>query len=187
MTTICAVQGNGWGLMGWDARITEDSSRVYATGSQKVIRTGAYLIGVAGDVRAINILSHAFRPPRPIDGLHLDRFITRSFIPAVRQVFDSEGYMAGIRDKPEEHGAEMIVIVHGVVYQIGGDWAWVRDEDGLYSIGSGGDYALGAMSLGDYSTPAKARQSVLRALAVAGRYDWATGAPYRTRIQTALT
>jgi hypothetical protein len=54
----------------------------------KVFKNGNYIIAVAGDVRAINILAHVFKPPvctATTLGLKLDKFITAVFIPELKK------------------------------------------------------------------------------------------------------
>ena len=72
MTTIVGVQGDGFAVVCSDSRISsiDDSGLAYqvttlGTGTSKVAQNGKYLLGAAGDVRAINILHHAFTPPAP--------------------------------------------------------------------------------------------------------------------------
>ena len=72
MTTIVAIQGAGYAVIGTDSRISsfDESGMAYqittlGTGTSKIASNGRYLLGAAGDVRAINILHHAFSPPAP--------------------------------------------------------------------------------------------------------------------------
>jgi hypothetical protein len=90
VTTIVAVQGPSWAVVGFDSQVTEEGGRSYTLGrgSSKVVKNGPYLLGAAGDVRAINILAYAFTPPKPgpITGIRLDRFVTSKFVPACGSV-----------------------------------------------------------------------------------------------------
>ena len=188
MTTIAAIQGDGWSVIGWDSRmVAEDNGRVYSAGhgSSKVVKHNGYLLGAAGDVRIINVLSYALNLPRPeqVRGLRLDRFITAKFIPALRDVFDREGITTS-----QDTGTDstVMVVVNATVYEIGGDWSWVRDESGLYAIGSGGDFALGALAMCDVSGVDFAKKSVVTALEVASRFDAGTAAPFHTASQLSL-
>ena len=70
MTTIIGIQGESFTLICADSQISDVDDNGYATqvvtmreGTGKVQSNGRYLIGAAGDVRAINILHHAFTPP----------------------------------------------------------------------------------------------------------------------------
>ena len=70
MTTIVAIQGDNFALICSDSRISDIDGDGYAgqvstlrEGTSKVASNGKYLLGAAGDLRAINLLHHAFTPP----------------------------------------------------------------------------------------------------------------------------
>lgn len=196
MTTIVAVQGPSWAVVGFDSQVTEDPGRRYtmSRGSSKVVKNGDYLLGAAGDVRAINILAHSFRPPPVGDllGVKLDRFMTSRFVPALRTHFEEQGYAAPTKESKEiaEQGSKVLAVANGVIYVIGEDYSWVRDATGVYSFGSGGDYAAGALfALGaDLSVSSSSmmttEKAVRKALAVAARLDPGTGNPFHVMTQS---
>lgn len=196
MTTIIAVQGQSWAVVGFDSRVTEESGRVYTLGrgSSKVVKNGQYLLGAAGDVRAINILAYSFNPPKAGDltGVRLDRFITSKFVPALRSCFEDHGYASRELREQAQHGSVVLAIVNGQIYEIDEDYAWVRDATGIYSFGSGGDYALGAMyamtkdSLAD-SGVETAKKVVRDALQIAARLDVGSGSPFHIMYQSSPT
>lgn len=195
MTTIIAVQGQSWAVVGFDSRVTEENGRSYVLGrgSAKVVRNGPYLLGAAGDVRAINILAYSFSPPKPtpdLVGVRLDRFITSKFVPALRECFEDHGYAARESKEQASHGSVVLAIIHGQIYEIGEDYAWVRDTTGIYSFGSGGDYALGAMyaTAGDNfaeSGVTETQRIVRESLNIAARLDVSTGPPFHVMSQSA--
>ena len=93
MTTIAGVQGENWAVVGYDSRVTEENEKIYSLPKDngKMFKNGNYIIGVAGDVRAINILCHIFKPPvvsPSTYGLRLDKFMTASFIPEMKKCFE---------------------------------------------------------------------------------------------------
>ena len=195
MTTIVAVQGQSWTVVGFDSRVTEDERRSYTLGrgSAKVVKNGPYLLGAAGDVRAINILAYAFTPPKPaanLVGVRLDRFITSKFVPALRECFEDQGYAPREAKEQASHGSVVLAIVHGQIYEIGDDYAWLRDTTGIYAFGSGAEYALGAIysvageNLAD-SGMVEAQRIVRDALGVASKLDVGTGPPFHIQTQTA--
>ena len=193
MTTIIAVQGLSWAVVGFDSKVTEEGGRSYTLGrgSAKVMKNGQYLLGAAGDVRAINILAYAFTPPSAGDliGIKLDRFVTSKFIPALRTCFEEHGYVSKEHKEQAVHGSIVLVIVNGQIYEIGEDYAWVRDTTGIYSFGSGGDYALATMhaTWGDKLSElglADIQKTVREALQIAGKLDPSSGAPFHVLYQT---
>lgn len=193
MTTIVAVQGAHWAVVGFDSRVTEEGGRAYTLGrgSAKVMKNGQYLLGAAGDVRAINILAYAFDPPKALDlvGIRLDKFMTSKFVPALRGCFEDHGYAAKETKEQAQHGSVVLVIVNGSIYEIGEDYAWVRDTTGIYSFGSGGDYALGAMyaTHGDTISELNLNQVqklVRDSLHIAAKLDPGSGPPFHVMNQS---
>lgn len=200
MTTILAIQGEDFAVIGTDSRISQfDDSGLacqvttLGTGSTKVAENGKYLIGVAGDVRAINILHHAFVPPVPPPSAKerpkLDSFITKNFVPALRKVFEDHGYASPMTDQSQhlaEQQSSIILAVCGTVYVIESDYGWTSDKDGVYAIGTGAAYALGAVQALGKQPPvssARAERQIVKALTIASRFDPYTGAPFRTFVQ----
>lgn len=198
MTTIIGVQGDGFAVVCVDSRISSMDSTglsqigTLREGSSKVAVNGKYLLGAAGDVRAINILHHVFQPPAPlpnVKGKKLDQFFTAKFIPALRECFDSQGYSIPDREDKEhmaEQGSTLLIAVNGVIYIVDGDYSWASEANGLYSVGSGSAYALGAMQVLTHNkkqTVQQAKTHAIKALTVAARFDPHTGAPYHTYVQ----
>jgi ATP-dependent protease HslVU (ClpYQ) peptidase subunit len=192
MTTIVCVQGPAWAVVGYDSQVTEEDGRRYtmARGSTKVAKNGDYLLGAAGDVRAINILTHTFVPPIAdgMVGVKLDRFITNKFIPSLRACFEAQGYAASGKDEQAQYGSDVLVVVSGTIYVIGDDYSWVRDAAGVYALGTGGDYALGALySRGIDKLASKittAQEAVRDSLQIAAKLDPGSGAPFHVVSQT---
>lgn len=199
MTTIVGIQGDTYALVATDSRISSIDESGFAfqittlgSGTSKVATNGKYILGAAGDARAINILHHAFIPPAPPAhsyGRKLDQFITRQFIPSLRHVFDDQGYSLPSRESSDhiaEHSSTIVVVVHGTLYIIEGDYSWTSDTSGIYSIGTGSSYALGALQAligGKKLTPQQAKTVATKALTVASKFDPYTGSPFQTYLQ----
>lgn len=199
MTTIIAIQGLDYSLVCSDSRISTVDEGGFASQittlsstSAKVAENGRYLLGAAGDMRAINILHHAFAPPvvpAGTTGKKLDNFITTKFIPSLRECFEKQGYAAPERDTSThiaEHGSTILVVVSGCTYVVDGDYSWTSDINGMYALGTGSSYALGALHVLGSSkkmTVVQAKRAALKAIAVASRYDPYTGAPFHCYFQ----
>ena len=199
MTTIVGVQGDGFAVICVDSRISTmfagglSQISTLKEGSSKVSTNGKYLLGAAGDVRAINILHHVFQPPTPppnLKGKKLDQFFTAKFIPALRECFDAQGYSIPDLNENKEHiaeqGSSILVVINGTIYIVDGDYSWASDASGIYTIGSGSAYALGALQVLANNKKLTIQQSktlALKALTIAAKYDPHTGAPYQTFIQ----
>lgn len=181
MTTILGVQGNGWSVLGYDSRVSMLSTgRVYTLPEHesKVVENGEYLIGTAGDLRILNIVNYAFKPPAPPKSEHLlDKFMVSVFIPALRQCLEEHG----ITLKDSGSNADILVSVRGKIYEIGETFEWCSDTSGLYGIGSGAQFGLGSLytSLKDKNevTPRMAERAVRKALEVSAELDSGSGLP----------
>ena len=199
MTTILGIQGETFALICVDSRISsfDSSGSAYQVntlkeGSGKVAVNGKYLLGAAGDVRAINILHHVFQPPIPavnLKGKKLDQFFTAKFIPSLRQCFENEGYAIPDKEDKEhmaEQASQILVVIHGSIYVVDGDYSWTSDSSGLYALGTGSSYALGALQAlhsSTITTSQQAKKIALKAMAIAAKYDPYTGAPFHTFVQ----
>lgn len=177
MTTLAAIQGEGWAIVGCDSKVVEEQRTfILPRDNGKIVKNGAYLLGAAGDMRAINLLAHVLKPPVPAPndiGIKLDKFISSKFIPALKQCFDEAQY-----GEKGEQDSSILVVIHGTIYEIGSGYDWCHDESGVYALGSGGDYAMGAMLLaaeGKKRTMTNARSSIKSALAISARLDPNTG------------
>jgi ATP-dependent protease HslVU (ClpYQ) peptidase subunit len=189
MTTVAAVQGPSWVVIGYDSQVSETDGRTYQlpSGAGKCVEVGPFVIGVAGDFRVVNLLAHSFTPPDPekSQGSKLDKYMTTRFIPSLKKCFDLNFY-----GKDGEHGSELIVAVNGVAYEIGSNYDCIRDEHGLYSIGSGGTFALGALYALDEGKRRgirKAKDHIEAALNISVLLDSGTSDPITIITQHAIS
>jgi ATP-dependent protease HslVU (ClpYQ) peptidase subunit len=198
MTTIVGIQGDGFAVICTDSRIavvdengTANPVTTLGYGMSKIAQNGPYLIGAAGDVRAINILHHAFTPPTPpvnLRGKRLDAFMTVKFIPALRECLEKQGYSYFDKESNFTAGFQstIITVINSTIYVIDGDYSWASDSQGLYAIGSGSAYALGALHvLAPKRKPivSTSKTMAIKAISAAAKYDPGTGAPYQTFVQ----
>ena len=199
MTTILAIQGQGFATVSVDSRISTMDDGGFASqittlgeGSSKVAKVGKYLLGAAGDMRAINILHHVFQPPSLTPGLtgkKLDQFMTLKFVPALRECFEKQGYASPENDSAThiaQHGSTILAVVNGCIYVIDGDYSWTSDRTGIYAIGTGSSYALGAIQAlagGKQLTVQKAKSILNKSLSITAKFDPYTGAPFQTFVQ----
>lgn len=196
MTTIVGIQGDGYCLLAGDTRITTTDSNgigyqinTLKQETSKIATNGKYLIATAGDLRAINLLTHTLQPPpcpTNIRGKKLDEFVTNKLIPTIKQMFEQNGYTTNKTDTPTkaEHDSELLIAINNTIYHIDGDYSWFTDASGTYAIGTGAPYALGALhNIPPAQNPQQAKTHALKALATATKYDPNTGSPYHTNIQ----
>jgi ATP-dependent protease HslVU (ClpYQ) peptidase subunit len=197
MTTIVGIQGDGYCLIAGDTRITSvDSNGVgYQVNTlkpetSKIAVNGKYLIGTAGDLRAINLLTHTLTPPicpPTLKGKKLDNFITNKLIPTIKQCFEQNGYTNTDTHTPNRagHDSQILLAINQTIYLIDGDYSWFTDQTNNYAIGTGAPYALGALTAQpEPRNLQQAKKHALKAIAIAAKYDPNTNHPYHTQTQT---
>jgi ATP-dependent protease HslVU (ClpYQ) peptidase subunit len=146
MTTLVAIQGDGWTVLGCDSRISDDDGRFAVSKTPKIVENNGILIAGCGSSRASNVLHHGYVQPKPTPREDLDKFISQKFIPAMRKSFVD----AGIDMKEDGDVAQIdggfLISVKGQVFSVSEDYSWDTDVRNLYVMGSGGDIALGALA-----------------------------------------
>lgn len=188
MTTLAAVQGDGWSVIGCDSRASDEDGRYMELAVSKIIDNNGVLIAVSGASRGGNITQFGWKPPKPKAAENLDLFMTKRFIPSMRKAFIESGYDGKEDGDAAWHDSNLLVSVRGVIYPIFNDYSWDREARRVYYAGSGGDIALGALEALNYSklTSPEAVEKVLRkAIEIACKHDIYSGGEIHTHIQMA--
>ena len=190
MTTILAIQGDGYAAIGSDSQWTDDYGRVGKMTQSKVVSVGRYLVGIAGDTRGANIIQHVFNPPAlplKLSGNRLAKFIVAQFVPAYKEIMEAHGIGRPQYDgEPARTSVETLVVANGVIFQIDEDYGTEMDSNRLYAVGSGAHYGLGALQVLTEKKKlnvATCKQILLKSLAVSARFDQGTGAPFHVFTQ----
>ena len=124
MTTIAAIQGDGWVVMGADTQATYYEYRNLYMKDDKVVNNNGILIAGCGIGRGMNLLQKGWKAPRPpranMEKDKLDTWMVTKFIPGMRQLFVDGGY--DMKDDSEYAHYEnvFLVAVQGELYVIEG-------------------------------------------------------------------
>jgi hypothetical protein len=117
----------------------------------------------------------------------LDKFLTTKVLTSLKASCALAGYDAQKeKEKDSEAGFEGLLSIRGIIYQISSeDFAWLKDSQGLYAIGSGGQIALGALAAFNPSKKniASAVSAAKAALQISIQYNLYTGGEIQTIIQ----
>ena len=92
MTTIIGIQGKGWGLIAADSLIVGGDQKFIASGMDKVVEKGEYVIAFAGDAIAGDIALHSWNAPKIPRGVNLDKFMMTDLLPSLKQAYADYGY-----------------------------------------------------------------------------------------------
>lgn len=150
MTTIIGVQYDDKAIMIADSRVTDDTGRVYSHPKmQKIIDKNGYLIGGAGEVAPCDIAMQLWNPPKPTtkDRDNLYQFMIRKVMPSLRKCLEDNGYNFNEPTDRAKDGLrfQLLIAVGGEIFDVSDDLSVCISADGLYGIGSGAPYALGAL------------------------------------------
>ena len=143
MTTLIAIQHEDWCLIAGDSQTTSYHLSGDASPMGKIATNGKYLVAAAGLVRGMNLIQHAFVPPRAPKA-NLDKFMVTKFLPALRSAFVKAGYDMKDDGDIASHDNEFIIAVNGTLYLIDEAYGLERTGDRIYVTGSGMELALGA-------------------------------------------
>jgi ATP-dependent protease HslVU (ClpYQ) peptidase subunit len=178
MTTIVAVAKNGNVTMGADSQVTDQSRPNRHGKMEKITKNNGWLIAGSGDATPCDILQHIFIPPVPTakEKDNLYKFMITKFIPAMRECLSDNDWKTDQNDK--DSGFNMLFAFDGEVFDIGNDFSVMLNSDGIYGVGNGSEYAIGALYAG---------ASVEKALEIASINDIYTSGPHQIVKQQKIT
>lgn len=172
MTTVIAIQHPNGVTMVADSQINSNGQPYFHPDMVKIVIKGKYLIGVAGRVVALQAIQNSWTPP-PL-GAHKDsiyNFIITKVIPSLKTFVDDAKIFS---DKERDDDADLfsiLIAIKGELFEIDQDYSIARREDGVYAIGSGAGYALGALLAG---------ATDMEAMKIAASLDVNTSEPFIT-------
>jgi ATP-dependent protease HslVU (ClpYQ) peptidase subunit len=175
VTTIIGVEyANRCVILG-DSRIVGDSKIYSHPDMVKVVTNGNFIVGAAGDVRALQVILHTWKPPTAVakDKENIFQFMISKVVPSLKQQLNDYGLL-DTKSSDKEFELYVLIAFNGNIFEIDSDFAVSRSDSGYYGIGTGGDYALGALYAG--ATPEQAAS-------IAALNDSKTAEPFITETQ----
>ena len=168
MTTIIGIQADDHCIIAADSRATDDGGRPYSHVSMsKITKNGKYLISGAGSTLPCDIIQHIWRPPLlAANKKDLYHFMITEVAPSVRACLKENGYTP---KESDESDFQFLIALNGNLFEFDDSLSVLLRDDGLYGIGSGSPYALGALDLGAVWK---------KALQVAAKNDVYTAPPF---------
>lgn len=169
MTTIVAVQGGTVATIGAESYTTYGDRPYFHKDVKKIIRSGRWLIAAAGDANACDLITNVWKPPTPRGNKNLYDFVATNVIKSLRKMFADNNYT----QQPKDDGFDLLLAINGEVFQITNDYTLLKTSTGIYGIGSGADYAIGALMAG---------ASVEEAMKIAIKLDINSGGPIQIEL-----
>lgn len=180
MTVLVGFQGNGFSIIAADSRATEESGDMFILSNPKVMwdEEEDYVFAICGMTRGGNLLQQGWVPPQPPEFTSvekLDQFMTQIFVPQLRDHFIEAGYDGKWDGEAAMMDSGFVISVKGIIYPIASDYGWDRDMRNIYTMGSGGPIALGALAaLGIdkcKDDEKKAKQIIKKAIEIACQWN----------------
>lgn len=158
MTTIIGIEYGNKSMLIADSRVTGDDGRIYSHPvMRKIAKRGALLIAGAGEVAPCDIAQNIWMPPAfsAKDKKDAYRYMVTKAMPSLRKCLTDNGYNFE-EDKKDGMRFQFLIVAGGELFDIDEELTVIKSDDNLYSIGSGGPYALGALYAG--AEPMKAME-----------------------------
>jgi len=173
MTCIVGMEYNNQVFMAGDVQGTGWNNKVVHT-TPKVFNRKGVLFGYTTSYRFGQVLEHNLQDPVvPAADDEIYRWLITVLVPDIRQVLKDNGY---------EKGGNCLIGVRGQLWEMQDDFSVLRSVKGYSAVGSGYEYALGALEMfaaQQMFTPRDSqdiRQLLSRAVAVAGTFSPSVGA-----------
>lgn len=177
MTCIVAVETPTGVWMGGD-RMAATWSNAIDLDQPKIFRNGPALIGSCGSVRQLQLLRYGLSVPTHSLSWDVDRWVAVDLSWAVLQMAE-QWHASRVKDGVSQSHNSLLAI-QGRVYELQSDYSFTRCRSGEYAIGSGMEYAFGALHATRGDEP-KAR--VLAALEAAAERCPTVGGPFDIEFQ----
>lgn len=170
MTTIIGIDDlNDCELIA-DAQTTSDNRPYRHSQLSKLVRRGDYILAAAGSGYACDLVQYVWMPP-PWDGSEPAVFIRSVVVPHLRGTLEGNDWQPNTE---KDETLVLLIALAGRIFQIESDFTVLMRSDGMYAIGSGAGYAIGALEAGASSD---------EAMQIAARNDIYTGLPAERMVQ----
>ena len=159
-------------MMGDSLGSADDLSKIRRADKKVFIRNGM-LLGVAGSYRMRDVIRYVMPNIEPLkEGQDLTEYIVTEYISTLRAVLKEVGY------EIKEFDAYILIGFMGELFVVEEDFQVGTFFNDFYSIGSGSDFAMGAMGVSSKKNPKKFLND---AIAVSAKYCTAVEKPFTYR------
>ena len=186
MTTLIAFQHEDFCLIAADSQTTGYGIANDCLPMGKIAINGDYLVSAAGLVRGMNIIQHAFVPPKPPKA-NLDKFMVKKFVPALRKCFVESGYDIRHEGMPASNDNDFIIAANGTLYFLDEVYGLERSSNPIYCTGTGMQLALAAaeaLGIAECDDYEEAIEILEQAVKIAIKYDINSGGKIQMALQT---
>jgi ATP-dependent protease HslVU (ClpYQ) peptidase subunit len=175
MTCVVGLVQRGTVYIGVDAAAVSGWTR-RETRVPKVFRRGPFLIGYTTSFRMGQLLEHQLVVPEQGPDEDDMAFMVNRFVEAVRPLLKEKGFAKV--ESNTEHGGQFLVGYRGHLFSVDSDFQVGEMADRFDAVGSGAEFALGAMKALDRLRPVP---RIKRALQIASHFNMGVCGPFVVR------
>jgi len=162
VTTIIMVQEEDDVLLGWDSLLSRGNESGVLV-QTKFVENGGVVMGVTGGINALDMLQYSDLPE--YEGQPARKWLVTTWVPAV---WERVRELPGLTDEQGQVNFGLLAVVDGEGFEFDSLLSPYQLVEGIYTSGSGADYARGALFAG---------ADVMEALQIACRIDPYSGGP----------
>ena len=177
MTTIIGVQYDDKCVIVCDNQTTGPDGRKFNHQKlAKISKRGEFLIAGSGEAQPCDVAQHIWNPPAPTakDAKDLYHFMIAKVIPSLRECLKENGFNFEEEKPDSDYRFDFLIAVGGTLFSVAEDLSVGMHKDGIYGVGSGHKYAVGAVMAG--ATP-------LEAIKISAELDAFTSGPFMKKEQ----
>lgn len=173
MSCVIGLKYGAHVYIGADGRATSNDGEMRPIICRKVFNNGSYLIGFCGSVRTGQLLypETGFQPPKR----------THLFPQAIREWFETNGVLLRDEETGDVHGSNILIGRNGKLFEILTDFQ-MSEVPEYTAIGSGSNFAFGALEVLKSAKGLKPENKILKALEVSSKYCVQVGPPYEVKV-----
>jgi ATP-dependent protease HslVU (ClpYQ) peptidase subunit len=131
MTTIIGVQNADGCVIASDSRVAE-GGKVYTHPEMvKAVQRGSYIIGGAGDYRALQVVLHGWTPPLVTAKAktNLYEFVINKVAPSLKTTLTEAGIDFGkSTDGDDKFELSLLIGINGTIFEIDSDFAVAMND-----------------------------------------------------------
>lgn len=172
MTCVVGLVQRGKVYMGVDSAAVQGWTR-RASKVSKVFRRGPFLIGYTTSFRMGQLLEHHLVVKPQAEGQSDMSFMVTQFIEAVRVLLKEKGFTKV--EANTEKGGQFLVGYKQQLYSVDSDFQVGHQAEFFDAVGSGAEFALGAMKALERVSP---QRRIRRALEIAAHFNMGVCAPF---------
>ena len=173
MTTIVGIEYPDRVEMMADSQISYLNRSFHHDDIVKIVKLEDYLFGICGHFVAMQTIQNFWNPPKVPKKLKgsLLSFVITQVIPSLKDIIEEHSLAF---NKEDQDSFCILLAVKGQLFEIDQDFSVSRNNKNRYAIGTGADFALGALDAGS---------SIDQAMIIAASLDIFTAEPFTHECQ----